>query len=112
MKLYIVKKGKSISTGKGIVGAPVDPKYPTEKEIITVKHFKNGQAGLDAVLASEKCVLELFYELEESKNQGADEDSRPILKPIEKPVEMKPIEKPIEKPVEMKPIENKGAQKK
>jgi len=71
---YIVKKGKAISTTKGIIGAPVDPLNPTEREIITIDHFSNGQKGLDAMLASPNCVLEHF-----SKQQVSEKSERPVL---------------------------------
>ncbi len=117
MKQYIVKKGRSIATGKGIIGAPVDPKHPTEKEIITVKHFGgfvikgleekeiNAQTKLDLVLASEKCPLEEYNPGAKTENLGieSDDDTRPIINKLHE-VETKPSES--------KPGENKGAQKK
>lgn len=114
MKQYIVKKGRSILTGKGVIGEPLDPKNPTEKEIITVKHFGGSnkglteniaQAKLDLVLASEKCPLEEYKPGAKTENLGIeeDDDTRPIV------TKQNEVET---KPVETKPGENKGAQKK
>jgi len=76
MKLYIVKPGRSLSTAKGIVGPPVDPEKPTVKEIITVKHFKNGQKGLDTLLASKKCpIVNVPYVNKDDKSDDKSTDS-------------------------------------
>jgi len=80
MKTYILKPRRSISTAKGIVGPPVDPENPTSKELITVKHFKNGEKGLLAVLASKNCPLQAFEKLEkklEEKSENKPEDKKP-----------------------------------
>lgn len=51
MKTYICKERHSVITAKGIVGPPVNPDNPTEKEIITAKNFRNGQAAIDGLLS-------------------------------------------------------------
>lgn len=67
---YIVKKGHAISTAKGIIGPPVDPENPTQKEIVTIKHFKNGEKGLTAVLKHKKCPLIAFGEKPEKESEN------------------------------------------
>lgn len=69
MNQYIVKPGHALSSAKGIIGPPVDPKNPTEKEIVTEKHFKNGQKGLTALLQHKKCPLVVFSDSEKEKEE-------------------------------------------
>jgi len=64
---YIVKPGHALSTGKGIIGPPIDPENPTAKEIITEKNFKNGQKGLTALLQHKKCPLIVFEKKENTQ---------------------------------------------
>ena len=109
MKQYIVKKGRSIATGKGIIGHPVDPKNPTVNEIITVKHFGGSNKGLtddiaqeklNKVLESDKCPLEEYNLGAKIENLGIEKD--------------KDTGPNVDKQGEsiIKPGENKGAQKK
>jgi len=71
---YIVKKRHAISTTKGIVGPPVDPENPTEKEFITSKHFKNGQTGLQRLLQHKKCPIIVFEPKKEKEKEKSGED--------------------------------------
>jgi hypothetical protein len=61
METYILKPGRAISTAKGIIGPPVDPQKPTEKELVTEKNFKkDGASIINALLARKNCPIELF----------------------------------------------------
>lgn len=62
--IYIVKSGHSLATAKGIVGPPIDPENPTQKEFITEKHFGNGKKGLANMLEHDKCPIIKFEKKE------------------------------------------------
>ncbi len=119
MKQYIVKHNRSISTGKGVIGEPLDPKNPTENEIITVKHFGGSNKGLtediaqdklDLVLSSPKCPLEEFNPGAKTENLGIETDDN--TDDAHKKLRQQSIESDKQKETESKPGENKGAQKK
>lgn len=57
---YIVKEGMALSTLKGIVASPKDPKDVKQSEIITAKDIKTGQKGLDMLLAKKNCPIKEF----------------------------------------------------
>jgi len=82
MKTYILKPGRAISTAKGIIGPPADPKNPTEKELVTEKNFKkNGASIINILLARENCPIELF---EKPETKSADELMKELGKMVKK----------------------------
>lgn len=104
--MYIVKEGKALCTAKGIVGAPIDPKNPTQKELITVEHFRNGEKGLNDLLKSESCPIKKF-------EKDTDIDVNKELKNLKEKIDTKEALEKIEKEEieKQKPIAQ-GAQRK
>ena len=47
---YIVNKGCSVSTKRGIIGSPKDPENPTREEIITANDFETGEKSIEHLL--------------------------------------------------------------
>jgi hypothetical protein len=97
METYILKPGRAISTAKGIIGPPVDPQKPTEKELVTEKNFKkDGASIINALLARKNCPIELFEKVE---TKSADELKKSETDKNEKSEESKetPDKKPDEK---------------
>lgn len=112
MKTYILKPGRAISTTKGIVGPPADPKNPTEKELVTEKNFKkDGASIINALLARENCPIELF---EKPEAKSSDELNKSETDENEKTEESKetPKKEPTEKKSDEKSISSIGAKRK
>lgn len=69
--MYVVKKGKSLSTKKGIVSCPLDSNNPTKKELFNENDLIGGKETLDKLLNS-KTIIE--FKKEKSKPEKKEEE--------------------------------------